>query len=71
VRSADEQLLAGYYAGDELKADIVEAQRQLFQFEQLAQRGAAPRPASLTSPAPAAPPSIQVYRGNDATRQTP
>lgn len=74
VRSADEKLLAGYYAGDELNADIAETQRQLFLFEQLALRGAAPEPEPLASPSPAAPPSsqgIQVYRGNDATRQTP
>lgn len=69
VRSADEKLLARYYAGDELKANIVEAQRQLFQFEKLAQRGVAPRPEpGLAAPSP---PSIPVYRGNDATRQTP
>lgn len=73
VRSADEQLLAGYYAGDELDADIAEAQRQLFQFEKLAQRSAEPRPqpqlqSGVTSPSV---PSIQVYRGNDATRQIP
>lgn len=72
VRSADEKLLAGYYAGDELQVDIAETQRQLFQFEKLALRGAAPRP----QPQPGvvaqhAPATIPVYRGNDATRQTP
>lgn len=73
VRSADEQLLAGYYAGDELDADIAEAQRQLFQFEKLAQRSAEPRPQPQlqSGVTPPSVPSIQVYRGNDATRQIP
>ncbi|TBU81630.1 Flp pilus assembly protein CpaB [Pseudomonas daroniae] len=69
VRSVDEKLLAGYYAGNALKVDIEEAQRQLFQFEKLALRGTPPRPQpGLVQRAPA---GIQVYRGNDVTRQNP
>ncbi|UCJ17676.1 Flp pilus assembly protein CpaB [Pseudomonas sp. MM211] len=72
VRSADEKLLAGYYAGDEPKAAIAEAQRQLFQFEKLALRGAAPQPQpGVVVQQVSTPASIPVYRGNDATRQTP
>lgn len=71
VRSADEKRLADYYAGKEPVADVGEAQRQLFQFEQLAVRGAAPAPQAQPEPARQAPAGIPVYRGNDATRQTP
>ncbi|TBU92100.1 Flp pilus assembly protein CpaB [Phytopseudomonas dryadis] len=68
VRSLEERLLAGYYAGDAVKMDIAEAQRQLFRFERLASRGAARPQPGLAQPVPA---GIQVYRGNDVTRQTP
>ncbi len=71
VRSADEKRLADYYAGKEPVADVGETQRQLFQFEQLAVRGAAPSPQAQPEPARQAPAGIPVYRGNDATRQTP
>lgn len=71
VRSADEKRLADYYAGKEPGADIGEAQRQLFQFEQLALRGAAPEPRTQSEPVGQAPAGIPVYRGNGATRQTP
>ncbi|KIP96249.1 MULTISPECIES: Flp pilus assembly protein CpaB [Pseudomonas] len=72
VRSADEKLLAGYYAGDEPKAAIAEAQRQLFQFEKLALRGTTPQPQpGVAVQRASAPAGIPVYRGNDATRQTP
>ena len=72
VRSVDEKLLAAYYAGEEVQMDVAQTQRQLFQFEKLALGGAAPPPAQpTTAPAPRAPEGIQIYRGNDAIRQTP
>ncbi len=71
VRSADEKRLAGYYAGKDPQADVDEAQRQLFQFEQLAVRGAAPAAGAPPEPQRQAPAGIPVYRGNNATRQTP
>ncbi len=71
VRSADEKRLADYYAGKEPVADVGEAQRQLFQFEQLAVRGVAPAPQAQPEPVRQVPAGIPVYRGNDATRQTP
>ena len=71
VRSADEKRLAGYYAGKYPQADVDEAQRKLFQFEQLAVRGAAPAAGAPPEPQRQAPAGIPVYRGNNATRQTP
>ncbi|MER0042046.1 Flp pilus assembly protein CpaB [Pseudomonas sp. MGal98] len=71
VRSADEKRLADYYAGKEPEANVGEAQRQLFQFEQLALGGVAPAPRVQSAPASQAPAGIPVYRGNNATRQTP
>lgn len=69
VRSVDEKLLAGYYAGNALKMDIEETQRQLFQFEKLALRSTPAR--SQPGLVQRAPAGIQVYRGNDVTRQNP
>ncbi|SHL43468.1 Flp pilus assembly protein CpaB [Phytopseudomonas punonensis] len=71
VRSVDEKRLASYYAGEEPRADIAEAQRQLFQFEALALRGAVPRNQVEPAPTTPAPVTIPVYRGNDATQQNP
>ncbi|SDH23890.1 pilus assembly protein CpaB [Pseudomonas flavescens] len=71
VRSADEKLLAGYYAGDEPKVEIADAQRQLFQFEKLALHDAATPPRPGVAAPPASPATIPVHRGNAATRQTP
>ncbi len=71
VRSADEKRLADYYAGKQPQADVGEVQRQLFQFEQLAVRGPAPAPVAQPEPVRQTPAGIPVYRGNDATRQTP
>ncbi|EXF45582.1 Flp pilus assembly protein CpaB [Pseudomonas sp. BAY1663] len=68
VRSADEHLLADYYAGAPLASDVEELKRQLFQFEKLALRQARQPQSGLVRPRAMA---VQVYRGTDVSRQTP
>lgn len=73
VRSADERLLADYYAGKPLVGDVDELKRKLFQFEKLALRGNA-RPAQPQARAglvPRPPAAIEVYRGTELTKQNP
>lgn len=67
VRSADERLLASYYAGAPLQGDVEELKRQLFQFEKLALRQARQPQSGLVRQQAA----IHVYRGTDVSRQTP
>ncbi|MFO2463378.1 Flp pilus assembly protein CpaB [Pseudomonas sp. 15FMM2] len=72
VRSADEQLLSRYWAGEEdVPAKLQSANRELYQFTQLALGGA---PKKVSQPGFIANPQrsgIEVIRGNQATRQTP
>ncbi|WP_116474268.1 Flp pilus assembly protein CpaB [Zobellella maritima] len=68
VRSADEQLLADYYAKGLSDSQLKETERQLFQFEKLALRQFRRPQQGLVSSRPA---GIQIYRGPDVSRQTP
>ncbi|GAA3540736.1 Flp pilus assembly protein CpaB [Zobellella aerophila] len=68
VRSADEQLLAGYYANGLPTDQLKEMESQLFQFEKLALRQARRPQQGLASGRPA---GINIYRGPDVSRQTP
>ncbi|MCL7462313.1 Flp pilus assembly protein CpaB [Pseudomonas sp. NW5] len=74
VRSADERLLADYYAGKPLVGNVDELKRKLFQFEKLALRGGNARPAQPQARAglvPRPPAAIEVYRGTELTKQNP
>ncbi|CAM4075090.1 Pilus assembly protein CpaB [Pseudomonas reidholzensis] len=65
VRSADEQLLAGYWANPQAKPQVAEANRELFRFSQLSQVPIAK--AATTGAAP----GMQIIRGaqaNDSTK---
>jgi pilus assembly protein CpaB len=71
VRSSEEQRLAKYWAGENQSAAHVDtANRQLFQFTQLAM-GAAPKAPSSGGSAGAARPAVEIIRGNQITQQNP
>lgn len=71
VRSADEQLLSRYWAGESDAPDKLEsANRDLYQFTQLALTGP-PKRVALTSGAPGVRRGIEVIRGAQAAPQTP
>ena len=73
VRSADEQRLSRYWAGDSDAAQNLEtAKRDLYQFNQLAQT--APPISSFNPTAARGTPrrsGVEVIRGNQVTQQTP
>ncbi|NWD89365.1 Flp pilus assembly protein CpaB, partial [Pseudomonas sp. K5002] len=72
VRSADEQLLSQYWAGETESATHLEnTRRELYQFNQLAFSTA---PVNGLSPAGNGAPrrsGVEVIRGNQVTQQTP
>lgn len=71
VRSADEQLLSRYWAGESDAPDKLEsANRDLYQFTQLALTGP-PKRVAVTSGAPGIRRGIEVIRGAQAAPQTP
>jgi pilus assembly protein CpaB len=71
VRSADEQLLSRYWAGENDAADKLQsANRDLYQFTQLALTGP-PKRVAQTGGAPAVRRGVEVIRGAQATQQTP
>lgn len=71
VRSADEQLLSRYWAGESDAPDKLEsANRDLYQFTQLALTGP-PKRVAVTSGAPGTRRGIEVIRGAQAAPQTP
>lgn len=76
VRSLDEELLAKYYAGETIPERLEEAERQLFQFEQLALRQATPTSRAVSS-RPVSPqanpskPKVEIYRGAQASSHAP
>lgn len=72
VRSADEQLLSHYWAGDnEVPAKLQSANRELYQFTQLALGGAAKSVSQRVATGSPQGAGIEVIRGNQATRQNP
>ncbi|AZF45914.1 MULTISPECIES: Flp pilus assembly protein CpaB [unclassified Pseudomonas] len=69
VRSADERLLSRYWAGaDDAPGDLQNANRDLYQFTQLAFAQAPRKVAQSSAPRRA---GVEVIRGNQATQQTP
>lgn len=73
VRSADEKLLSRYWAGEtDTPEKIDSANRDLYQFTQLALNGPPKRVAQTNAgAAPAARRGIEVIRGTQSTEQTP
>ena len=72
VRSADEQLLSQYWAGDnEASANLQSANRDLYQFTQLAMVAAPKRVAQAGATNESRRSGIEVIRGNQATQQNP
>lgn len=71
VRSAEEQLLSQYWAGENDASDkLANANRDLYQFTQLALVGP-PKSVAQISGAPAVRRGVEVIRGAQATEQTP
>lgn len=71
VRSADEQLLSRYWAGESDAPEKLEsANRDLYQFTQLALTGP-PKRVAQTSTAPGVRRGVEVIRGAQSTQQTP
>lgn len=71
VRSADEQLLSRYWAGESDTPEKLEnANRDLYQFAQLALTGP-PKRAAPAATAPGARRGVEVIRGAQTTQQTP
>ena len=69
VRSADERLLSRYWAGEgDAPGNLQNADRDLYQFTQLAFTQAPQRVAQSSPPRRA---GVEVIRGNQATQQTP
>ncbi|AZF19419.1 Flp pilus assembly protein CpaB [Pseudomonas sp. R3-52-08] len=69
VRSADERLLSHYWAGaDDAPGNLQNANRDLYQFTQLAFAQAPRKVAQSSAPRRA---GVEVIRGNQATQQTP
>lgn len=72
VRSADEQLLSQYWAGNnDAPANLQSANRELYQFTQLAMLGAPKRVAQAGGANETRRSGIEVIRGNQATQQNP
>ncbi|MBV6826204.1 Flp pilus assembly protein CpaB [Pseudomonas sp. PD9R] len=71
VRSADEQRLARYWAGEsDSPAILANANRELVQFSQLAMTPA-PKPVVASSSVMPRKSAVEVIRGNELTQQTP
>ncbi|MGA9701398.1 MAG: Flp pilus assembly protein CpaB, partial [Pseudomonas sp.] len=71
VRSADEQLLSRYWAGEsDAPQKLESANRDLYQFTQLALTGP-PKRVAVASGAPGVRRGIEVIRGAQAAPQTP
>jgi len=71
VRSADEQLLSRYWAGESDAPEKLEsANRDLYQFTQLALTGP-PKRVAQTSTGPGVRRGVEVIRGAQSTQQTP
>ncbi|AZF30152.1 Flp pilus assembly protein RcpC/CpaB [Pseudomonas sp. R4-35-07] len=69
VRSADERLLSHYWAGaDDAPGNLQNANRDLYQFTQLAFAQTPRKVAQSSAPRRA---GVEVIRGNQATQQTP
>lgn len=72
VRSAEEQLLSRYWAGESDASERLEsANRDLYQFTQLALTGPPKRVAQATTAGPGVRRGIEVIRGAQAAPQTP
>ncbi|MNF45945.1 SAF domain protein [compost metagenome] len=72
VRSADEQRLARYWAGERVSATtLANANRELLQFSQLAMTAPPPKSAPVSNGNAPRKPSVEVIRGNEITQQTP
>ena len=72
VRSADEKLLSRYWAGEtDTPEKLDNANRDLYQFTQLALTGPPKRIAQAAGAAPAVRRGIEVIRGAQSTEQTP
>ena len=72
VRSADEQLLSRYWAGESATPDKVQsANRDLYQFTQLAMASPPRRVTPVATPEGSQRRSIEVIRGATAAQQTP
>lgn len=72
VRSAEEQRLARYWAGEsDTPGNLDAANSGLFQFTQLALGGAPKTPVSSPVRNAVARPGVEVIRGNQITQQTP
>ncbi|KAF1011167.1 MAG: hypothetical protein GAK32_01012 [Pseudomonas fluorescens] len=72
VRSADEQLLSHYWAGEsDSPAKVQNANRELYQFAQLALHGPQKRPAPGPGTGSPRTTSIEVIRGNQSTQPAP
>jgi pilus assembly protein CpaB len=71
VRSADEQRLARYWAGDsDSAASLANANRELLQFNQLAMTTPAKPVVASNAPAPRKI-GVEIIRGNEVTQKTP
>jgi pilus assembly protein CpaB len=70
VRSADEQLLARYWAGDGQATPVESTNRDLLRFSQLAMAGPV-APSRPELPVMRGRPAVEVIRGNQITQQTP
>lgn len=71
VRSADEQLLSRYWAGENDASDKVQnINRELYQFTQLALVGA-PKKTVQNAPVASQRPGIEIIRGSQTSQQTP
>ena len=72
VRSAEEQRLAKYWAGEnDASGHLDAANSSLFQFTQLALGGAPKTPVGSPVRTAAARPAVEIIRGNQITQQTP
>jgi pilus assembly protein CpaB len=73
VRSAEEKRLARYWAGEsDSAANLVNADRELLQFNQLAMTPPPPRNViAMGASTPVRKPAVEVIRGNEVTQKTP
>jgi len=72
VRSAEEQRLARYWAGEsDSAANLANADRELFQFNQLAMTAPPKNVVAIGASTPARKRIVEVIRGNENTEKTP